>query len=111
MKKNIIFLLFFVFLFSCQSSINGIYKKKGHDFEYVLILKPNNKFLFQKKYFEVNSSCQGDWEKKGDSIFLKCKSDEDLSEQLSRGYMTQRNFKLKLEKGNTLKIDSLILQK
>jgi len=87
-----ILLIFFV---SCKGqsllqNIQGNYTKSLKDYSYSLILNTDSSFTLTQKYFEVISNCKGKWQLKlKDTILLKC-FDENLSPQLSSGYMAER---------------------
>lgn len=105
----------FIVLISCNTSKNittGTYQKKGVDFFHSLKLdKTDSTFVLTKKYFEVNSSCIGRWQQKGDTIFLKCDEEKDIGVMLSSGYMNQREYTLKIVSNNKVKLENITLKR
>lgn len=115
MRNLIIYFILLNILFSCNSIKNigfkGIYEKHGPDYIYSLKLNSdNNTFLLSKKYYEVNSSCQGSWEIREDTITLKCFK-EELPAQITSGYMSKRKFEVLVLNRKKLKLNGVILQK
>ena len=91
--------------------MTGDYYKKGKDYIYTLTLAKDSTFILSKKYFEVNSKCKGKWNYKNrDTILLTC-DEENLTSQLTSGYMSERKQKLIVINKNKVKIDNTILVK
>ena len=105
-----------IFFVSCKTvsisqSMQGRYHKEGKDYRYSLSLNNDSSFTFTKKYFEVNSTCQGKWQRIAkDTLLLKC-GETDLSARLQGGYMTERERKVIVLSKNKLKIDKIILKR
>ena len=96
---------------SMSQNIQGRYYKVGKDYQYDLALNNDSSFTFAIKYFEVNSTCQGKWQRiSKDTLLLKC-SEEDLSVKLQSGYMTERERKVIVLSKNKLKIEKVILNR
>jgi hypothetical protein len=96
---------------SISQSMQGHYYKEGKDYQYELTLNNDSSFTFTKKYFEVNSTCQGKWQRIAkDTLLLKC-GEEDLSAKLQSGYMTERERKVIVLSKNKLKIGKVILKR
>ena len=96
---------------SLLQNIQGNYSKSGKDYSCSLILNTDSSFTLTQKYFEVVSNCKGKWQLKlKDTILLKC-SDENLSAQLSSGYMAERQREVIILNQNKLKLDKIILQR
>jgi len=114
MMKRIL-ILSFIALISCNTSKNitmGTYQKKGVDFFHSLKLNSTDSaFILTKKYFEVNSSCTGKWRQKGDTIFLQCNEEKEISAVLSGGYMNQREYKVIIKNRDKLKLDNVVLKR
>jgi len=92
-------------------NIQGEYYSKGKDYLYSLTLNNDSSFTFTKKFFEVNSTCQGRWQQASkDTLLLKC-SDEDLSGKLQSGYMSEREKKVIILNSKKLKIDNTVLKR
>lgn len=115
MKRILTIIMFSVVLVSCNTFKNittGTYQKEGTDFFYSLKLDTKDStFVLTKKYFEVNSSCIGKWQRKGDTIFLKCNEEKDIAVLLSGGYMSQREYTIKIQSKNKLKLDKVVLKR
>lgn len=113
--KKLIMLIFFTSFISCVTFKNSgieIFQKKGKDFLYVLELKAiDSTFSFSQKYFEGTASCQGKWSKKENIIILNCNEVKSFTEKLSSGYMSKRNYTLKIINKNTLQLDNIKLEK
>lgn len=115
MKKNLFFISM-IFFASCKTvsisqNMQGRYHKEGKDYWYSLNLNNDSSFTFTKKYFEVNSTCQGKWQRIAkDTLLLKC-GEADLSERLQSGYMTERERKVIVLSKNKLQIDKIILKR
>lgn len=113
--KNLL-IISIIFFASCKTaslsqSMQGQYYKEGKDYNYSLSLNNDSSFTFTKKYFEVNSTCQGKWQRiSKDTLLLKC-GEEDLSAKLQSGYMTERERKVIVLSKNKLKIDKVILER
>ncbi len=113
--KNLLFISM-IFLASCKTvsisqNMQGHYHKEGKDYQYDLTLNNDSTFFFTKKYFEVNSTCQGKWQRiSKDTLLLKC-GEEDLSAKLQSGYMTERERKVILLSKSKLKIEKVILKR
>jgi hypothetical protein len=85
--------------------------QKRKDYQYDLTLNNDSSFTFTKKYFEVNSICQGQWKRIAkDTLLLKC-GEEDLSAKLQSGYVTKRERKLIVLNKQKLKIENVILKR
>jgi hypothetical protein len=115
MIKSLLFIPMIVFA-SCKTvsmsqNMQGQYYKEGKDYQYSLSLNNDSSFTSTKKYFEVNSTCRGKWQRiSKDTFLLKC-SEEDLSAKLQSGYMTERERKVIVLSKNKLKIDKVILKR
>lgn len=113
--KNIMILSLFFFS-SCKTpslsqSIQGQYYKEGKDYKYGLNINDDSSFAFTKKYYEVNSTCQGKWQRiSKDTLLLIC-NEEDLFAKLQSGYMTEREKKVIVLNKNEIKIDKVILKR
>ncbi len=94
-----------------SQNVQGHYHKERKDYVYDLSLNSDSSFTFTKKYFEVNSTCHGKWQRiSSDAILLKC-DDAGVSEQLQSGYMTERERKIIVLNKDKLKIDEVILKR
>lgn len=113
--KNLL-IISIIFLASCKTvsmsqNMQGQYYKEGKDYQYSLSLNNDSSFTLTKKYFEVNSTCRGKWQRiSKDTLLLKC-GEEDLSVKLQSGYMTERERKVIVLNKNKLKIDKVILKR
>lgn len=113
--KNFLFISM-IFFASCKTvsisqNMQGHYFKQGKDYQYGLTLNNDSSFIFTKKYFEVNSTCQGKWRRMSkDTLILKC-GEDDLSAKLQSGYMTERERKVIVLSKNKLKVDKVILKR
>lgn len=91
--------------------MQGKYYKLGKDYVYDLSINNDGSFILTQKYFEVNSTCQGKWQRiSKDTILLKFDS-STLSEKLLSGYMTEREKKVIVLKKDKLKFDEVILKR
>ena len=117
MKNNV--LLFFIFLtiaISCKTvsvfkGVAGHYFKKGKGLTYNLTLNEDSSFMLNQKYFDVDASCKGQWHYiSTDTIALLCDKD-DLTAQLQRGYMSEREMKVIVLSKKRLKLGKVILSK
>lgn len=113
--KNLLFISI-IFFASCKTvsisqNMQGHYHKEGKDYQYDLTLNNDSTFSFTKKYFEVNSTCQGKWHRiSKETLLLKC-DEEDLSAKLQSGYMTERERKVIVLSKNKLKVEKVILKR
>lgn len=113
--KTIVIILS-VLLLSCNrnsapQNTQGLYVGEGEDFKYSLTLNGDSTFSFEKKYFEVLSSCSGKWKRiNNDTIVINC-VESQLSEKLQGGYMSEREKKIIVLNDKRLKIDSVILER
>lgn len=114
MKNILIISLIFFASFKTPSfsqSIQGQYCKEGKDYKYSLNVNDDSTFTFSKKYYEVNSTCQGKWQRLSkDTLLLKC-NEGDLSAKLQSGYMTERERKVIMLNKNEIIIDKVILKR
>ena len=112
------FVIFLFLLISCQSAkitqieMNGefYYLTQGKDFRFVY-----NLILEKDSTFSINiagQKCNGVWAiiSNENEILLKCESPTPL-EPLSRGYLSIREYKLKILNPNEIQIDSVILER
>ncbi len=107
--------IFFTLFISCVNSKHSeikIFQKKGEDFLYVLELKDiDSTFSFSQTYFEGTASCQGKWSRKEKIIILNCNEVNSFTEKISSGYMSKRNYNIKIINKNTLQLDNIKLEK
>lgn len=114
--RNNFLLLLMIFFAGCKSvaisrNVNGLYYKKGKDYQYSLTLNKDGSFVLTQKYFEVNSTCKGRWQNiSADTILLKC-DEEDLSAKLQSGYMIERKKKVNVVSKNKIKIGKVTLKR
>jgi hypothetical protein len=122
MKNYILVTSLLVIVIACstskvieQSSLIGVFSGeapgyiKGTHVQYILELKPNDKFDLKIKGHDYSPECKGIWGKNGDSVFLNCSDTEGIGEKLSSGYMNQRSFIFKISSKNRLRLDRVIL--
>jgi hypothetical protein len=86
-------------------------RKKGKGNDYVLELKENGEFNY--RYISlVNAKCSGKWEWKDNILFLKCDPSAPWA-MISSGYISERNFTMKVLSKNKLKFKNyrLVRQK
>lgn len=120
MRKIILVISSIVFLFSCSVTkklkdtymVGSYYAKiKGHNntsVQYKLKIQPNS-FSLNFKGQDYNPECTGSWLKNGDTLFLKCKEENNIDILLSSGYMNQREYCIKILSRNKLELDKVIL--
>lgn len=76
--------------------LQGNYYKAGKGYQYSLTLNIDSSFTLTEKYFEVNSTCNGKWQRlRKDTLLLKC-NETDVYSKLQSGYMTERERKVVL---------------
>ncbi|WP_291138578.1 hypothetical protein [Flavobacterium sp. UBA7663] len=110
---KLILIFFLLCLASCKSNfpLDGNYKKVGADYQYSLVLNKDSTFTLNKRYFEVNASCNGKWKVNNrNEVLLEC-VEASLIEQLSSGYLNDRSISLQIIKNKKLKLDNVILKK
>lgn len=76
-------------------------KSKGRD--YLLELKENGDFFYFSDWGSIKSSCNGKWELHDNQLFLKCDPDPDPMAAIVSGYISKRNFTMKVLSKNKLK--------
>jgi hypothetical protein len=81
----------------------GVFRKAGKGGDYVLELKENGEFLYFFDWGSIKSSCTGKWELKDDTLFLKCDPDPRPMAAIISGYISERNFTMKVLSNNKLK--------
>lgn len=124
MKVNILLALLSGFIFSCSVSkefvssdlIGSFYgvsnsSMPNTSIQYFLELKTDNVFKLKIQGHDYRPECIGVWEHKGDTLFLKCNEEKDISIMLSSGYMNQREFKVTIKNRNKLKLDNVVLKR
>lgn len=94
-------------------SFSGLSKGKiqGSNTHYDLELKKGNDFFLSIKGHDFSPKCNGTWELRNDTLFLKCDNTETITQKLSNGYMNQREFILKVQNKNKLLLGKLILSR
>jgi hypothetical protein len=80
----------------------GVFRKDGRGFHYVLELKEDGQFFYFFDWGSIKSSCNGKWELKEDILFLRCDPAEPWA-MISSGYISKRNFTMKVLSKNKLK--------
>lgn len=82
----------------------GVFERKnGKGGDYVLELKENGEFLYFFDWGSIKSSCTGKWEIKENTLFLKCDPDPRPMAAIISGYISERNFTMKVLSKNKLK--------
>jgi hypothetical protein len=122
--RRILLLVLTVVCFSCSTGkeisskdlIGNFYGAtedyiRNTETKYYLELNGDNVFKLKINGHDYRPECSGVWEQKGDTITLKCSDTESLGEKLSSGYMNQREFKIKVQSRNKLKLDKVILKR
>lgn len=79
--------------------------------QYFLELNRDNIFNFRIKGHDYSPECTGEWQYKGNTIFLKCNEEKDIAILLSGGYMNQREYTIKILGKNKLKQGKVILKR
>ena len=94
-------------------NFSGLSKGKieGSNTQYSLELKKDNTFNLSIKGHDFNPKCVGVWERKSDSLILKCSDIESIADKLSNGYMNQREFLIRITNKNKLLLDKLVLKR
>ena len=86
-------------------------KIEGSNTQYNLELKKDNKFNLNIKGHDFNPECTGVWERKNDTLILKCSDIESIADKLSNGYMNQRKFLIRITNKNRLLLDKVVLKR
>jgi hypothetical protein len=82
----------------------GVFEsKKGKGRDYLLELKENGDFLYFSDWGSIKSSCTGKWEIQENILFLKCDPDPDPMAAIVSGYISKRNFTMKVLGKNKLR--------
>lgn len=79
----------------------GVFRKDGKGFHYLLELKQNGEFSYRYVSL-VTSECTGKWELIDDTLFLKCDPPAPWA-MITSGYISERNFTMKVLSKNKLK--------
>ncbi len=79
--------------------------------QYFLELNTDITFNLKINGHDYLPQCTGQWERKGDTIFLKCNEEKDIGIMLSNGYMNQREFMVEIKNKNKLKLDKTVLKR
>jgi len=112
--KKIALILITMLALSCktlQQDNIGNYTVKRKDYTYSLTLRKDSTFIFIKTYHEYNSKCEGKWNfTTKDSIVLYCNK-EDFPAQMTMGYMSEREQRIKVINSKKIKISNIILKK
>ncbi len=117
--KLIIQLSYIFLFFICCNTLKrgdgdllGEYFGKGKDYEYVLMLRPDNTFYLRMKYQDANPQCEGVWQKKGShTINLECEEVSNIAEVLSNAYLNERTYNLEVISDRKLKFNGVTLVK
>lgn len=114
MKKVLLFI--FITLVSCKTSyvgsrIEGMYINKGKYHNYSLVLKNDYTFTYKQHDLDVCRLCSGKWHYLDqDTILIQC-SEENLLQQISVGYMQEREMKVIIISKNKIKVDKLFFNR
>lgn len=114
MNKVLLFIL--VTLVSCKTSyvgnsIEGKFINKGKDYSYSLILKNDSTFIYKQQDLDVLRLCSGKWHYLNqDTILIQC-DEENTLQQISTGYMQEREKKVIIVSQKKIKIDKLFFKK
>jgi replicative DNA helicase len=108
MKKFILYLLLCFIFYSCSTRnrlIGDYYYEKSNVISesYYLKLKKDS---FIIKYVTLDSypRCSGMWKLKKDTLYLKCNEEKEITQMLSKGYMNDRDYELKIVTKDSLKL-------
>jgi hypothetical protein len=82
----------------------GVFRKDGRGFHYVLELKEDGQFFYFFDWGSIKSSCNGKWELQDNTLFLKCDPDPRPLAVIISGYISKRNFTMKVLSKNKLKV-------
>lgn len=114
MNKVLLFVL--VTLVSCKTSyvgpsIEGKFINKGNDYSYSLILKIDYTFVYKQQDLEVLRLCYGKWHYiNQDTIRIQC-DEENTQQQLSTGYMPEREKDVIIVNQKKIILDKLLFKK
>ena len=124
MKLRTLILSMLVFCIGCSTYKNvsddnlignfyGLAKGQiqGSNTQYNLELKEDNVFILNINGHDFNPKCEGIWKRRADTLILKCSDNEGIAEKLSNGYMNQREFVIKVNNKNKLKLDNVTLKR
>lgn len=109
MKKLIMVICLFFIIYSCsiKKNICGNYQYKGElngfHREYKLLIREND-FILLYKSQDASPKCVGNWKISKDTLYLECKDVDSITNMLSKGYMNQRVYQLKIINKDKLKI-------
>ena len=114
MNKVLLFIL--LTLVSCKTShfepsIEGKFINKGNDYYYSLILQNDYKFIYKQQDLEVLRLCYGKWHYiNQNTIRIQC-DEENTLQQLSTGYMIEREKDVIIVNHKKILIDKLLFKK
>ncbi|MBT2620305.1 hypothetical protein [Chryseobacterium sp. ISL-6] len=118
MKKLKIYYCLLFIISSCiaKKDVYGNYQYKGVSYgfskEYNLLIKKDS-FSMSYKSQDASPKCIGKWNIFQDTLYLRCNKEKLVTNMLSRGYMNQRDYKLKIIGSKRLKMlkENIILSK
>jgi hypothetical protein len=113
---NKVLLFISVVLISCKTSylgdsIEGKFINNGKDHNYSLILKSDYTFIYKRHDLDVLRFCSGRWYYiNQDTILIQCE-EENILQQITTGYLQERENKVIIVSQKKIKIDKLFFKK
>jgi hypothetical protein len=91
--------------------MEGKFINKGKDYNYSLMLKKGYTFIYKQQDLDVLRLCSGRWHYLNqDTIMIEC-DEENTLQQISVGYMQEREKKVIIVNQKKIKIDKLFFKK
>lgn len=109
--KNFLYILIIPFFFCTGiEGLQGVYVKKGKDYQYSLTINKDSTFTLTTQSIHARSECKGKWQLVGDTLLLKC-NDEPFPAQITKGYMIEREKKVIVLSEKKLKLGQVVMKR